>query len=603
MAEPTDPSTTLLARPAVAAVIVVVAALLAYQNSFSGAFTLDDFDAIKENASIRQLWPLWPALSPPSEAGVGGRPFANLTFALNYAMSGTEVWSYHAVNLLIHASAALALLGVVRRTLLLPRLREQVGAGAAPLALASAVLWVVHPLQTAAVDYLSQRTEVLMSLCYLLTLYGFIRGVEGGAKGWGVFAVVACTLGMASKEVMVTAPLMVFIYDRAFVAGSWREAWRARHGVHLALAATWLVLAYLMISSPLTERGVGFGRGVTTLEYAFTESRAVLVYLGLAVWPGSLVFDHGWPFLTAREAWPYAIGLGGVLTVVAYAWWRWPRAGFCAAWFLVLLAPSSSVVPIIQQPVAESRPYLALAGLVTLGVYAAFRVVGPRIWLWCGLLAVAGIGLTAMRNLDYVDEVTLWTDTIVKRPKNARAHSNLAAALARLKRIDEAAVHAGAAVKLQPRSYFARTNLGAALLQGGLVRESIPHFEAALRAQPQSLIAHLNLGDALVQLGRFPEAMAHYEQALAINPEQPKVHRNYSVALRLEDRMDDAIAHARSAVRFDPENADGHYNLGSILLQANRVAEAMPYLEKALRLRPNFPDAIRNLEYARKMLR
>jgi len=160
-----------------AAGLIVLAAVAAYHNSFAGIFLMDDVDAIVANRTIRQLWPIWEVLSPPCNGEtVGGRPLLNLTLAINYAVSGLDVWSYHAVNLVIHIAAALLLLGILRRTFLAPALRDRFGSAATPLALASALLWAVHPLQTESVTYIVQRAESLMGFCYLLTLYCVIRG-------------------------------------------------------------------------------------------------------------------------------------------------------------------------------------------------------------------------------------------------------------------------------------------------------------------------------------------------------------------------------------------------------------------------------------------
>jgi hypothetical protein len=379
------------AHVALAALAIGLATLAAYHNSFSGALVFDDQSTIVENASLRRLWPLGPVLSPPPAAGICGRPFANLTMALNYAVGGLDPLSYHAVNLGIHVLAALALFGVVRRTLLLPALRNRLGRAALPLAVAAAGLWALHPVQTSAVDYLSQRVEELMGLCYLLTLYGFIRSTGSPARWWPVLAVAACALGMASKEVMVTAPVMVLLYDRTFVGGTFGTAWRERWRLHLALAATWLLLAYLMAGAQLAHRGIGFALGVSPVAYALSECRAILIYLRLAVWPHPLVFDYGWDFVRGSQAAVLSVlGLGALIAGTLLALWRRPMLGFAGAWFLGILAPSSSVVLIIQQPIAENRMYLSLAAITTL---AACRTSssnllnsnGWRHWLGSGI--------------------------------------------------------------------------------------------------------------------------------------------------------------------------------------------------------------------------
>ena len=154
---------------------LAVLALAAYSNSFAVPFFFDDLPAVLNNPTIRDLS---TAFSPPSHGGTFGRPVANFSLGINYAISGTSVWSYHVANLAIHVLAGLVLFGIVRRTLLLPCLRTRFGSAALPLAFLIAAIWVVHPLQTETVTCVIQRTESLTSLFFLLSLYGFIRGQE-----------------------------------------------------------------------------------------------------------------------------------------------------------------------------------------------------------------------------------------------------------------------------------------------------------------------------------------------------------------------------------------------------------------------------------------
>ena len=187
--------------------VIMLAAFAAYRNSFEGPFILDHTPAIQENPTIRQLWPLGRVLSPPYADGitVGGPPMLDLSFAINYAFGGTAVRGYHVLNL---AGARPRRPGPASGWCGGPAAaggRRGSAPTALPLALGAALIWTLHPLQTVSVTYLSQRAESLMGLWYLLTLYGFIRGVEPGSwRGWHPLAVAACLLGMATKEVMVT---------------------------------------------------------------------------------------------------------------------------------------------------------------------------------------------------------------------------------------------------------------------------------------------------------------------------------------------------------------------------------------------------------------
>ncbi len=594
----TSPRENRATRGALAAVILVLATLAAYHNSFSGALVLDDQSNIAENQSLRQLWPPGPALSPPSEAGTSGRPFANYTYALNYAVSGLDVRSYHAVNVALLALAAIVLFGVVRRTLRQPALRDQFGDNAWLVALAAAGLWALHPLATSAVDYLSQRTEELVGLFYLLTIYFFIRATDDRAsRAWPIAAVAACLLGMASKETMVTAPVMVCLYDRTFVAGTFRDALRQRWRLHAALAATWLALAVFMAGARLSTRGIGFDLGVPWFNYALTECRAVLLYLKLTLWPTPLVFDYGWKFERAiGPALPAAALLAALLAGVLWAIRHRPALGFLGAWFFVLLAPSSSVVPLTEQPIAESRVFLALAAIPTLVAVGLFWGARRRGLLACLPVAVVFWGLTVHRHHAYATALSLWSDTVAKLPDNARAHNNLGSALTREPgRESEAAAHFETALRLRPDYADAHNNLGVEWQRAGRTADAIAQFEAALQMNPGLADAHYNLGIALAATGRTADAIAQFETTLRLKPENSRAHNNLGAVLLDAGRVDEAITHDQAAVRLDPKFADARYNLGNALARARRTDEAIEQFTSALRLSPEFAKAHNNL--------
>ena len=478
------------------------------------------------------------------------------------------MWSYHATNLLIHILAGLTLFGIMRRTLErwseLPSTRssapsnERVGGNPLHLipAFAVALIWTVHPLQTESVTYIAQRAESLMGLFYLLTLYGFIRSVERlevgrpvpgapvsspelqseGAPGTGrptsicfaVFSVVFCQLGMATKEVMVSAPLIVLLYDRTFIAGTFREAWRRRRGYYLGLAATWLVLFGLAWGAGNRGRTVGFGLGVTSWDYALTQFQAIAHYLRLSVWPHPLIFDYGeqgvkrpsevlWDALLVT-----GLVVGGAWALAAkfrisnFEFRNLHALGFACAWFFLILAPTS-IIPLIRQPIAEHRMYLPLAAViaaVVVGFYRLFAGLTP----WLAIALVCGC-LTFHRNEDYRSKVALYRDTAAKRPANVLAHYNLGMALAESGRREEAIAEFGEALRLEPEFPQAYFNRGNALSSLGRINEAAGDYAAALRINPNYAEAHYNLGDVLLRLGRKKEARWHFNAAVLIKPD------------------------------------------------------------------------------------
>jgi protein O-mannosyl-transferase len=653
-------------------VLLSLAALAAWSNSFHGAFVLDDIPTIVANPSIRRLGALGAVLSPPKMGSpVTGRPLVNLTLALNYAVSGTRVWSYHALNLLIHVLAGLTLFGIVRRTLArrvgaqscgAPLEGRTGGAGFMPatevgarraginpalqsdatlLAFAVALLWTLHPLQTEAVTYVVQRAESLMGLFYLLTLYCFIRGTESETPGgrsllagdppralsdiacpqaptsvsrqsthpwrWYSLSLLACLLGMATKEVMVSAPLIVLLYDRTFLAGSFRAAWRQRRQVYLGLAGTWLLLAWLVASADNRGGTAGFGTAVSAWDYALVQSGAIVHYLRLAGWPHPLVFDYGTAVVhSLAEVWWQTIVVLASLGLTIWALIRKPRCGFLGAWFFLILAPSSSVVPVVTQTMAEHRMYLPLAAVITLAVLGWYlllqrlqdhrlpdsrnRVVawsrGPVVLVLAFALALPLGWLTARRNEAYRSELTLWTDTVASLPQSSRAHNNLAWVLQQQGKAVEANAQFARAVALQPDYVTAHYDWGVALLDQGRAAEAIIQLEAAVRLAPGHAAALVNLGNALMQVQRAAEAVACYEQVLRIEP-GADVHYDLGVALAELGRRDEAVAHLRTALALAPDLPRAHYQLARLAELAGQPADAEREYLETLRLAPD----------------
>jgi tetratricopeptide (TPR) repeat protein len=586
--------------------LLAVAALAAYRNTFSAPFVLDDADAITENPTIHHLWPLFGVFFPPAGgATVSGRPVLNFSLAVNYAISGEAVWSYHALNIVIHFLAACTLFGVVRRTLGRPLLRPRFGDAQLPLAAAVAGIWLLHPLQTESVTYVSQRAESLAGLFCLLTLYGFIRAVSSSRPWpWRVLTVLACLGGVGVKEVAVTAPLLVFLYDRTFVAGTFREAWRRRRWLHLSLAATWVPLALLVASTGWNRGGTaGFNVGVSPWAYWSTQFEAVARYLKQALWPLPLVFDYGTFWVGCWDAAPFALIVLPLAAATMVALWRRPAAGFVGAWFFAILA-LTSVVPGTNQMIVEHRMYLPLAAVVALAVTGLHAVLGRRSLVLWPVLAV-GLGwLTYVRNETYGSELALWRDTVAKVPRNARARYNLGIAYseqgqyAQAVEQDEAALQfddGGAAAGSTPAIH---NKLGYDLAELGRVPEAVAHYEQALRLKPDYGLAHLNLARALVRLDRYPEAVRQYEEALRLKIGGADAEAELSDALMHEGRVEEAVAHCRAALRLAPTWAPGFNNLAYALLLTGRVDEAIADYREAARLNPRYAAAWVGLGYA-----
>lgn len=600
---------------------------LTYANNLSGPFVFDDLASIRDNPSIHRLSDLGRALSPPSRGqAVSGRPVVNLTLALNFAWGGLDVVGYHVWNIATHIGCALLLFGLVRYTLRLPLARgaaagraavSEVAAARASaadgLAFAAALLWAVHPLQSEAVNYIVARTESTMALCYVATLYCAVRASKN-ASAWTAAAIAACAVGMGSKESMVTAPLMVALFDRTFVFGSWREAWSRRRGLYVGLVLTWLVLVALVLAAPRAH-SAGFvddlGPGLETGVWTYLWNQAVLIprYLRLVAWPAGLVLDYGYVRpLTFGDVWPQAVIVAALAAGALIAPFVWPRAGFLAAWVVVTLAPSSSIVPIVTEVGAERRMYLPSMALIVAGVLAGDAGVrrlvrgrdGVRAWVSFGTLASVALALglaTRARNEEFASRRGLW-QTVVDRWPHGRARGNLAAMLHEEGRRDEALELLRAAVADQPESYF---DLGAQLHARGRHDDAIAALQSFLRLRPR----HVNawqardlIGQALVAQGRLDAARDQFRAITVENPAYVPALGRLGDVLMAQERFADAVPVFEAFTAAQPNHAVAWRNLGVARARSGQVGRAIEAFSRSVELAPGDGDARRNLANA-----
>jgi len=534
--------------------ILAAVGALTYANSLEGPFFLDDIPAIARNDAVHSLWPPWGALWPPEHTALAGRPLVSLSFAVNHALGGLAVGGYHAVNIALHLLNSLLLFGVVRRTLRRSAADSRLRTAVDGLSLAAALVWVVHPLQTESVNYITQRTGLMMAFCYLFTLYGAMRALESEHPGrWLVACVVSCATGMACKEAMVSAPIAVFLYYWAFGTESVSRT-LSRHRVFwAALAATWLPLAALIASGPRADT-IGFGLGVGALDYAMNQCGVILDYLRLALWPHPLSIYYGPPrSLAPSEVLPQALALLVLLVATAVALWRRPGIGFPAVCFFLILTPTSSFVPIVTEVGAERRMYLPLAGLTVLVATGGFTLLdrgarriwnddGPRaarIARWSGIALVAIVvallsTATIRRNRDYRSVMTLWQSAVEAMPDNPHSH----------------------------------VNLGNEFLIRGELQDAERHYRAALELDPDDTLAHYNLGQVFHARGRLEPAIRFYARAAELAPDFARAHYSLSRALLEAGYPDEAIASLREVVRLRPDFAPAREELALLLARS-----------------------------------
>ncbi|SDU07483.1 Tetratricopeptide repeat-containing protein [Verrucomicrobium sp. GAS474] len=587
--------------------------LLAYGNSFSGIYVFDDTASISDNPTIRRLF---TSFSPPTENGttVGGRPLLNVSFALNFALnrwlfgSGLAVAGYHLVNLLIHAAAAFLLYGLLWRTVR----RTSCAPLAVPAAAGTALLWALHPVQTESVTYLVQRAESLAGTLTLLSLYGFARSVEADERHprrWQGLSLAAAALGMASKETVAVLPVLVWLYDRAFVSPDFRflSPLRRRPGYYLALASTWSILLLCMSLNPGRGNTAGFEIAMPWWKYGLSQFHALAHYLRLVVWPHPLVFDYGTVFVPRPPVFlavlPWAVLIAPLLFVALLAAWRRPRIGYAGVWFFVILAPTSTILP-LYDPVWEHRLYLPLAAPLLLIVLGLFHWVGVRrqrpllARALLVVLACLAAGTTFARNFTWQNEVAFWSDSVAKIPDNRRSQNNLGTALCHAGRLQEAEAHLRRACALSPDYAEAWNNLGTVFyLEGPAHRaDAEAAIREALRLNPKYIDARNNLGSLLLSVDQIGPAWTEFTKATTLAPTHPLAYLNIGYLCLKIDRPSEALVSFATVLRLNPDHPRAHTGIGIALARLHRPEEAAWHLRRALALSPGDEEARNQLE-------
>ena len=579
------------------------AGAVAYWNSFAVPFIFDDVSFIENNRTVHDCWP------PTLVFQNANRPFVFWTFALNYAWHGCDPWGYHLVNLVVHVIAGMLLCGIVYRTLSQGSPAARYGPAAHAIALTVALIWMVHPLQTQAVTYIAQRMESLMGLFYLAVLYCFIRAQRSDVSYlWLAGSLVAALLGVWSKEVMATVPLVVLWYDRAFVARSWKEIAVSRRWYYAGLAATWLPLAWGMhrVSAGLSDAGVGTVKGVTPLDYLMSQAGVLTHYLRLCFWPTGQCIDYDWPVAKSfSQIVPPGLLILTLLGATVWCIFRHREWSFLGGWFFLILAPTSSVVP-IRDLAFEHRMYLPSAAVVVVAVLGAYEMIGGVLWAapskakkaaFGGLVVAIVLALgsaTILRNRVYESQLSLWRDVVEKVPTSFRGYCGLGLSLANRGEFDMAFEAGRKAIALCPGSAGGYFTAGTALLQAGKPSESLPYLAKAVDILPSDKRGLKNLAYALLQTGKLEEAASCLDRARTIDPGDPDTLSALQILAECRRSEESRRAEYYERVRRDPDSAEAHLALGRSLRQTD-ATRAIAHFRQAVQLQPDSSEAHNNL--------
>ena len=526
---------------------ILVLGATAYANALGGPMVFDDLRQVRDNPLVQNLGAM------VSLAGLRTMPtrfVGYLSFALNHWAGGAAPLGYHAVNVAIHLATALLVYALVQVTFRTPRLRDSALApDSRVVGFVAAVLFVAHPIETQAVTYIVQRFSSLAALLYLaaVVLYARWRLCSPGLPparraAWYVSTLLAALLAAGTKEIAVTLPLAVGLYELCFFGPGGRRRWLSL--LPLVAIAALIPLARLGPGDPLTAAGLGTATRVQTeagrLEYLLTQAPVIVSYLFLLLLPIGQSLDHDFAVRRSMDV-EVASAMAVLAALFALALFLLRRtspasrhpldpagrlAAFGILWWFVALSVESSFIPIVDV-MNEHRVYLPSVGAfsaMAVGIlFLARRLTGPQRAARSATIAGAALGIllaaaTVARNSVWSSDVSLWADAAQKAPLKARPILNLGTALVEAGRIPDAIGPLRRAVTLDPSSSFAHAQLAAAFLAVGRPSEAEPELREALRLSPADPEATFNLAMLLWESRRADEAGGWFRRFLEIAP-------------------------------------------------------------------------------------
>jgi len=530
--------------------LIVVAGMAAYSNTFHVPFNFDDTANILNNPVVTEF-----NFARFKEAFNSRRAFGVVTFQLNYFLSGSNVFGYHLANIAVHITASLLVYAMISLLCKTPYWEKHAAADVPlPVPFFTALLFAVHPVQTQAVTYIVQRFASLATLLYVAAIACYLKmricqqGTERSRYkelGWMTGVLLSGFLAIYTKETAYTFPVAILLVEILFF--DWNRSKVLKLGLG-GLAVVTAVLIRILSGNVSLSDYIAHMDGITRVqtissrsEYLFTQFRVICTYLRLLFLPANQSIDYNYTLSHSFFEWRVVLSFLLLLTIFLFSLWllHVSRGGnpylrlstFGILWFFLTLTIESSILPIIDL-IFEHRVYLPSIGFFLAMSAMALRFgsnpgngySGQRVVY--GLLAISFVlaATTWKRNLVWADEVTLWSDATRKNPESARSWNNLGGALIKQREGEKALRALIKSIELDPSKADAWNNIGIALDLMGAYKDRFQRTAADPRTLTSEKLnewlgnTHNNLGLAYELTGNFPNAEENYRSAIGFNP-------------------------------------------------------------------------------------
>ncbi len=537
-------------------ILFLIVSGIVYFNSYNNGFHFDDIHHIVENRDLRDLRNI-PIYFIDTDTFSNDdidhyRPLLLSTFAINYAIGRLNPAGYHIVNLLFHAGTAFLIF-----------LTLQVIARHNPFftAFASGMIFLVHPFNSEAVNYITARSSVMSGFFYLLAFYCWVRFRKGEEEVLPTSilylgSLIAFFLGMLSKEVVVTLPAVLLLYDLFFIhAGIIGYSARLRNclrsSIHIIPFFLFVIIPFILIRTYLVESEINIPSDNNFLHF-LTGIKVLSQYIAIFFVPVKLSMDHV-VFAAASILEAEVIGSIIIVTLFAVLSFFYYRKKdhdfrlifFFTCWFFIVNLPI--LLAMLESPLQENRGYLAAVGFTVLSgiVLSRLSLLGRqnrplKISVLIFIIILCSV-ITFDRNRIWANELTLWQDVAEKYPNSWRAYYSLGKVCNDYGLEKIAIRHYSEAIRIRPDYFDARLALGKLFFKNEELLQAREMLERAALIKPYRIDAHMKLGEVYRISGEdelaYREFLIVVKLGKLLNKEEVMVSkaRDYIYLLRNKD--------------------------------------------------------------------
>jgi len=610
-------------------IIIIAVSTLVYLNTLGNGFAYDDKFTITNNYLIRS-WHKIPAVFTRDYFAASGelsyRPVVTLSYFLDYSLWHLNPAGYHLTNLFFHSLNAVLLFFLFVRlphitgnepgkeTELLPFQKSKVPTLRTEtlkitIAFIASLIFCIHPVLTEAVNSISYREDIMAATFYFAAFLFYLLTQQRGSALWYTASLTCYFMGLFSKEMTITLPALMVLYDFLSQGKSRLISKAIRYYIgYIAVSVFYISLRFVFLHNP-TESYIPYPQNSLWVNF-LTMSKVIASYLTLLFFPANLNADYVIPSTLSPAEIPFIVSFLLLIAtgVIAYRLFSYSRVlCFYLLWFFVALLPVMNIVP-IENIMAERYLYIPLAGFCMLGsqllnfIPASFTKPNFLKSYSLPLIVVILVGFsgqTCSRARIWFDELSLWSTTIINSPQSSRAHNNLGVLYKKMGFMDAAIQEYETAIKIRPDYSEAHGNLGNAYMDKdvsvvdkliasavhknlakayadeGYFKGAIAEYKKSIAISPFNEIAHFNLGVTYGKLGLTSNAEIEYENALRINGNNPHAHNNLGNIYEDKGLLEKALTEYKLSLSIDPTSAITHNNVGNIYFKKEMLDEAI----------------------------